>query len=187
MITPYSRTNQSFSDEAHTAAQRLIYPRLFETTIERLSFDDVTGLTEARNKVLDGEMAVDKIVNVTVHGLQAPLVFTVQERFRRASAARFEDITITEWNCNSNLPSELYKIKAGLFLYGYYDDQRERFVGTTVVISVPSLLLRLASHTIDWRAEINPRSNQRFITIPFTALEEYGTVEMRIVWPLRGC
>lgn len=187
MITPFSNVNQTFSDAAHEKARAEIYPRLFDLPIDRLSFDDVTGLAIERNKVLDGEMAVDKIVNVTVHGLKAPIVFTVQERFRRADKAKYQDITITEWNCNSNLPSELYKIKAGLFLYGYYDDTRDRFTGTTVVISVPSLLLRMASHSFDWEVRINPRSNQRFITIPFTALEEYGTVEMRIVWPLRGC
>jgi hypothetical protein len=186
MITPFSQANQTFSDAAHAKAQREIYPRLFDVPLSQLSFDDVTGLAIERNKVLDGEMAVDKIVNVTVQRLNAPLVFTVQERFRRTDKMRYEDITITEWNCNSNLPSELYKIKAGLFLYGYYDDLNDKFMGTTVVVSVPSLMLRLASCQIDWHIRINPRSNQRFITIPFTALEEYGTVEMRIVWPLRG-
>lgn len=187
MITPFSSTNQDFSDAAHAKARTEIYPRLFDLPIAQLSFDDVTGLAIDRNKILDGEMAVDKIVNVTVHGLQSPIVFTVQERFRRANKAGYEDITITEWNCNSNLPSELYKIKAGLFLYAYYDDRKDAFVGQTIVVSVPSLLLRLASRSIKWCVETNPRSNQRFITIPFTALEEYGTVEMRIVWPIGGC
>lgn len=183
MMTPYSATNQTFSDRAHALAQRVIYPQLFEVDRACLSFDDVTGMTVERNRVLDGEMAVDKIVNVTIHGLQAPLVFTVQERFRRPDKAKFQDITITEWNLNSGLPSELYKIRAGLFLYGYYDERHDRFIDQTVVVNVPSLLMRIAARRVAWQEGRNPRSNQRFLTFPFTVLEECGTVELRLAWP----
>jgi hypothetical protein len=64
---------------------------------------------------------------VTTHGLRAPLGFTIQERFRRPRYAEFQDLTLTEWNGNSNLPSELYKIRAGMFLYGYYSEEDRRY------------------------------------------------------------
>lgn len=185
MNTPYSIDNQAFSDRAHCLAREAIYPSLFDAAADALTFDDVTGVEAERNKVLDGEMAVDKIVNVTVHGLGAPLIFTVQERFRRPDAARFRDITITEWNNNSNKPSELYKIRAWLFLYGYYDADCNHFVGETVVVNVPALWLRLATNQIEYASGRNPRSNQRFITVSFDALREYGLVEWRQIWPRR--
>lgn len=180
--TPYSNGNQQFSDRAHELAQAAIYPKLFGVDPACLTFDDVTGMTQERNRILDGEMAVDKIVNVSVRGLGAPLVFTVQERFRRISAERFRDITITEWNCNSNRPSELYKIKAGLFLYGYYNDTTDRFIGQSLVVNMPALLIRIAANRIYHERAVNPRSNQRFITIPFESLDELGIIEYRCFW-----
>lgn len=178
--TPYSKENQTFSDRAHEFAQTNVYPDLFETCYENLSFDDVTGMEQERNQILDGEMAVDKIVNVTVERLGAPLVFTVQERFRRPKYMQFQDITITEWNINSNQPSELYKIKAGFFMYGYYDEVKSKLVGPLLVVNVSTLLLRIATRQLTYQTRRSPRGNQRFITVPFYALDQLSVVEFRL-------
>ena len=182
IATPHCAINQAFSDRAHSIAQLMVYPSLFSVESHQLAFDDVTGIDIERNRVLDGEMAIDKIIRVTVNTLHAPLVFTVQERFRRSDKMRWRDITLTEWNNNSNRPSELYKIKAGLFVYGYYDEYKDRLVGETLVVNVPALLIRLASKRIKYETKLNPRSNQTFITIPFSSLDEYGLIEDRYIW-----
>lgn len=172
-MTPYSTQNQLFSDTAHISAQSLIYPHLFKADIENLSFETTSLSTSDKNAILDGEMAIDRIVKVSVNWFNAPIEFTVQERFRRVQFSKYKDITITEWNHRTNIKSELYKLNAGIFVYGYYGDG---FFDDWIAVNTVSLLHRLVSKKPSLDMKINPRSNQSFYTFKFEHLRRAGVV-----------
>jgi hypothetical protein len=178
MPTPYSSSNQAFSDAAHQAAQSLIYPCVFKTGQPNLAFESTSLSTSPKNAILDGEMATDRIVKVTVKTLCHPLQFTVQERFRKPQYASFQDITITEWNCATNLPSELYKLNSGMFVYGYFDQNTNVFVDW-VAFNTVGLLYQFATAGAVFRIQSNPRSNQDFYTVSFAFLQSTGLIIAR--------
>jgi len=175
--TPYSKDNAAFSEQAHLAAQDLVYPAIFKTTRDKLTFESTLVNDNAKGAVLDGDMAIDKIVKVTaIHDLfKQPLQFTVQERFRRMEFMKWQDITITEWNNRSGLPSELYKLAANIFVYGYFDPAAHSF-GDAIALNVTSLLMRLCDGGLQFAYNKNPRSNQDFIGVKFTAVSQANCV-----------
>lgn len=175
--TPFSQKDFDFSGKAHLRAQTDIYPLLFKTDRQHLEF---TALPEDQARTLDGDMGTDRIVEVTVHNLRAPLTFLVQERFRRPNMHGLPDITVTEWNHNSDLPSELYKIKAGLFLYAGYVEHEDRFT-ETIVVSVCPLLLHLAQSNLPFSRHLN-KKNQTFIAILVTELKRLNLVHLHLKW-----
>jgi len=170
--TLYQPENAKFSEIAHKAARKQIYPLIFKT--HNLEFEDTLLQTSDRGRILDGEMGVDRIVEVSVKTLHAPLVFTVQERFRRPEFVKYKDLTITEWNHASNLPSELYKINAGIFLYGYYDENEKRFIDA-IAINVTDLLLVIAREKIYFTPKLN-KKQQSFLAFSFASLKKSGVV-----------
>ena len=173
--TQYDPHRAEFSNRAHATARALIYPELFATIPESLNFEDDTLLTEGkRGGLLDGEMGIDRIVHVTVPNLHGTLRFTVQERFRLPEYACWQDLTITEWNGTSNTPSELYKITAGYFLYGYYDETNRSFP-EALVICMPELLRRLAMREIPFRRQLN-KKGQTFFGFTFADLDAAGVI-----------
>lgn len=174
MKTPYSLANAHFSNRAHEIAREKVYPALFGVSRAQLTFDADTLLADSeRGRVLDGQMAVDRIVRVKVLKLRQPLVFTVQERFRRPKWAHKRDITITEWNHATNQPSELYKLEANLFVYGYFDEQAATFV-EVVAVNTAALLQAIAANTAPYTFGKNPRSNQSFLALTFDMLAARG-------------
>lgn len=174
MRTPYSTINANFSNRAHEYARDKIYPALFGVDRGQLVFDADTLLSDsARGRVLDGQMAVDRIVRVTVNRLRQPLVFTIQERFRRPKWADRRDITITEWNHATNQPSELYKLEANLFVYGYFNEQAPAFI-EVVAVNTAALLQAIASSAVPYTVERNKRSNQSFLALTFNDLVAHG-------------
>jgi len=183
--TPYSKDNAAFSEQAHVAAQDLIYPAIFRTSRDKLTFESTLVNDSAKGEVLDGDMAIDKIVKVAaVHDLfKQPIQFTVQERFRRMEFMKWQDITITEWNNRSGLPSELYKLSANIFVYGYYDPAANSF-GDAIALNVTSLLTRLCDGELQFAYNKNPRSNQDFIGVKFMAMSQAGCV---IYWQEAPC
>lgn len=172
--TVFNQKDADFSNKAHIEARQLIYPQLFGAHPERLAFENVSFGASDRETVLDGEMGVDRIVRVTVQQLNAPLVFTVQERFRRPEFAAYRDLTITEWNHASNLPSELYKINAGLFLYGYYDEGERRFLDA-IAIGVTDILLAITRGSIHYQRKPN-KKQQTFLAFKFSDMDAAGVV-----------
>lgn len=174
MKTVYQPDNAAFSNRAHMAARVLLYPRIFHKPQAQLSFVDTLLDMGERERILDGEMGIDRIVKVTVPALHSPLVFTVQERFRRPQFAKYRDLTITEWNNASNLPSELYKINAGIFLYGYYDERTGSFIDA-IAINVTDLLLVITRGEIRFTCERN-KKQQNFLGFKFADLESAGVV-----------
>ena len=176
--TLYEQDNADFSNRAHMRARDVLYPRIFNVRREHLQFEDTLLAQSDRAKILDGEMGVDRIVRVTLPNLPAPLVFTVQERFRRPEFAKYQDMTVTEWNHASNLPSELYKINAGLFLYGYFDERTSVFVDA-IAIGVTDMLLAIATRRLRYDRRWN-KKRQTFLTLRFDDMERAGIVRFRL-------
>lgn len=174
--TPYSDDNQKFTDKAHSLAQSEIYPLIFGGST--LSFEPLP-IEQART--LDADMGTDRHVKVLVHRLHSPYSVLVQERFRRMKYAPSQDITVTEWNHASNLPGELYKIKAELFLYGYYDDCFDQF-GEAIACSMLTLKVKIAQNSIPFSSQINRRSNQTFFCFRFNDLEKHHIAVFRKKW-----
>lgn len=177
MYTPFSQKNADMSGRGHELAITHLYPNLFGVTPQQLTFDDATLLAESeRGRVLDGEMAVDYIARLTIHPLGAPLQVTVQERFRQHRYSAFRDVTLTEWNHDSGLPSELYKITAGIFLYGYLNESQDGFT-EAIAFNVADFLVALSSGKLAIRRkEHNFRSNQSFLCFTFQQLFDAGIV-----------
>ena len=172
--TIYQPENAAFSNKAHMMARRLLYPQIFRKSGTMLEFEDTLLSMSDRGRILDGEMGIDRIVKVTVPTLHAPLIFTVQERFRRPQFAKYRDLTITEWNNASDLPSELYKINAGIFLYGYYDESSNGFLDV-IAVNVTDLLLMIARDQIHYSSERN-KKQQDFLGFKFDDLKQARVV-----------
>jgi hypothetical protein len=172
--TPYSLTNREFSERAHQCARANIYPEIFGVK-NTLTFED---LPEDQAMTLDGDMGIDRHVRVHVQGLHAPFSVLVQERFRRPQFARFQDVTVTEWNHNSNLPGELYKIKAEMFLYGYHNPSTDSFL-EAIAFSVFLLKIKIAQGTIQYTSSPNHRTNQTFLGFKFDDLKDCTTFRKR--------
>lgn len=174
MYTKFEQHNQDFSDKAHAAAQSLVYPRIFKCDETKLTFESASVSDGGEKAILDGQMAVDRLVKVTVDGLRHPIQHTVQERFRRPGYSNYRDITITEWNHSSNQPSELYKIKCGIFTYGYYYENEQRF-GDVIAVDVSAFLMAMTTGGIPYAKRTN-RKNQDFICVTFDELHKAGVV-----------
>jgi len=173
MKTDYSESNAQFSEQAHLAAQTQIYSKLFIGM--KLEFVSTLLSMGEANAILDGQMGVDRIIKVYSENHKSPIEFTSQERFRRPKFSKYKDLTITEWSHSSNMPSELYKIKSGLFVYGYFDPDSNLFIDW-IVVDTTSMLYNLVTRRLRFTTGTNTRSNQTFITLNFEDLEVSGSV-----------
>lgn len=175
--TPFSPENKKFTDKCHRIAQDIIYPGLFKVSRERLAFMDTDLGTSEENTIYDGKMATDRIVAVTLDNMRAPIEHMIQERFRHKEYADFRDMTITEWNTESDLPSELYKLKSGIFVYGYANDNEEPtdFI-EAIAADTARLIRQITENIIKYKRDINPRTKQPFISIPFYELEKKNDI-----------
>jgi hypothetical protein len=177
--TPHSQDNQDFSNQGHMRARIDIYPLLFSVPGDRISYIELANAKER-----DYDQGIDKTVRVSVPGLRGKLGFTVQERFRRPKYASNRDITITEFNRNSGMLSELYKIEADLILYGYYNPDTDAFI-ESIACWVPLLKANIARGTLSRKTELNRRSNQDFLCFKFDELERLpGIVAFHKNWRL---
>lgn len=157
------------SKRASTAAQSQFYPLLFPG--RALKFEDVT------KTVQDLEYAIDVQVAVDAPHLRAPLRFSVQERWRTDLAAmQWGDVTVTEWNLDTGRPSELHKLGAHLFVYGFYDKEGDRIVAAAAV-EVPRMLRALSLGKLAPVRKL--RGDQSFLAFTLTELEGVGAVIFR--------
>lgn len=176
-FTPYSLTNQDFSNQGHKRARTEIYPRLFNVEGDRISYIELANAQER-----DYNQGIDKTLSVSVPGFHGNLSFTVQERFRRHTYASYQDMTITEYNRNSGMLGELYKIEADLMVYGYYNPITDSFV-EAVACWMPLLKANLVQAKLQQQVRSNPRSNQDFLCFKFDDLEKlHGVVAFRKRW-----
>lgn len=173
--TLFSTADSTFSLNAHTFAQSQIYAFLWPgktvTMVDATISREASGLIEGK---LDGEMGIDRIALVSSDGLRLPIKYTIQERFRRESFKRWGDITMTEWNNASNTPSELYKIQADLFVYGYFDSIDGIFK-EFIVVYVPVLKTALSNGLLKFVRRRNNK-NQDFLGISIADLERVGAI-----------
>lgn len=178
--TPYQQDNANYSEAVHALARRQVYPKLFSADADNITYEADTLVGQSPlGDVLDGEMGIDRIVRVSVRGLTGALSFTVQERFRRPKFSQYRDITVTEWNHASGLPSELYKIQAQVFLYGYADREQEpTWITEAIAINTTSLLMAIARGAVRYETQRN-KKQQTFLTIPFTEIESNDLVIWR--------
>lgn len=168
-MTTFSVSRMEDSKLAHLAAQQQFYPLLFPRVL--LAFEDTV------KTVKDMEYAVDCIVAVSLRQLRAPLRFSVQERWRSdLEAMRWGDITVTEWNLDSGLPSELHKLGAQLFVYGFYDKPADRIVAA-VAIDVPRMIRALSLGKLRYRER--RRGDQSFLCFDLRDLEAIGAVILK--------
>jgi len=172
--------NASFSNKAHFAARRQIYPKIFNVSESQLAFEKIVFENSVRDKILDAELGIDCLVRVKVKLFKYPLIFAVQERFRREKYAKYRDITLTEYDLISGLPCEFYKLIAGLFLYGYFNDVQNNF-SEVICVSVPSMFFSIISGDLEVQRKVknNNVRPQSFITISFESLEQAGLVLFR--------
>lgn len=178
--TIYQKDNASYSDAVHALARKQVYPKLFGTDAEHLTYEIDTLVGQSQlGDMLDGEMGIDRIVRVSTSGLSGALSFTVQERFRRPQYAKYRDITVTEWNHASGLPSELYKIQAQIFLYGYADKERgPTWITEAIAVNTTSLLMGIVNGSVEYGVQVNPKQ-QTFLSISFSELEANGLIIWR--------
>ena len=174
MKTLFEQKNQDFSNRAHDAAEAQIYPFLFPEPRQRngrMTFERASVGMGGVARLLDGEMATDWIVRVHGFNYLAPFCFAVQERFRDPSYIDKygEELTVTTWNNASNQPSELYKLYAGVFVYGYYNAKRNSFESWIAVHSC-ALLLGLLNDSFHGLREQTNKKGQDFLAIPFDSL-----------------
>lgn len=168
MKTTFSQARMDFTKRAHLAAQTQFYPGVFPGL--PITFEDTVGT------VKDLEYAIDCRLAVAVEGLRAPIYFSVQERWRDPKEMGYGDVTITEWNRASDQPSELHKLGAQLFVYGFYDDPGNRVV-FAVAVDVLTVLRRLALRQLQWRRR--NRIDQTFLGFEYRHLETIGAVVHR--------
>lgn len=174
MRTQFESERKAFSDRAHEAAKRLIYPQAFGSDAGDLSFESHDVADGGVNRILDGTLGIDKTVSVRCPHLHQGIGFTTQERFRKPSFAAYNDLTITEWNGTTNLPSELYKCKAQYFVYGYFSEETGAFEDA-LVVEVARMLRGICTRELPFVQEIN-KKQQSFIAVKFEDLQAYGAV-----------
>lgn len=165
MKTTFSPERMEYTKRAHTAARVQFYQPMFRDLT--IAFEDTVGTVQDLSYAIDCQLAV------STPGLKAPLRFAVQERWRKPDAMRFGDITITEWNRASGQPSELHKLGAHLFVYGFYDEQLDRIL-LAVAVDVPAVLLALARGDLGYRRD--SRIDQTFLGLGIRDLRRIGAV-----------
>ena len=173
-MTPYSKSNQAFSDAAHLAARQHIYPNLFvplQSKEGAITYISPAFGNSKKERVLDGDMGIDRLVRIACNDFSAPLEFTIQERFRRPEYATWNDLTVTEWNHQTNLPSELHKINAGIFVYGYFNPKRGDFVNW-VAADTMRLIYAVSIGQLKYKRFENERSGQTFVSFAFDDLRQ---------------
>ncbi|MFW5962294.1 MAG: hypothetical protein ACOCQR_01645 [bacterium] len=177
--TKYQKEHGNFSNRAHLTAREKVYPKIFNTNSFRdLIFEKDTLLEDSqRGHFLDGEMGVDRVIRVVdsrfKNGLEGIPCY-IQERFREPEYFKFQDLTITAWNEASNTRSELYKINADYFVYGYYNELNNDFLDV-ICINVTLLKEALRRKTIEFVHDRNPKK-QTFVGFQFTALKRAGVI-----------
>lgn len=169
-MTAFSGENFSFSSKAHKAAERQFYPKLWPDCT--INFTDTTKAAE------DLVYAVDCIAEVSLPDLdaRAPIKFYIQERWRRPSfRQRFTDMTITEWNLRTNQPSELHKLAAQLFVYGFYDERQDQIVDG-YAIDICRMQHCNALGELKYQRRRRGNGDQLFIAVEINHLEEISAL-----------
>jgi hypothetical protein len=177
MRTAFSQRNSAFSAAVHAEARQAIYTALWPGATWTVLHQSGTPL--------DLLCAVDECVRVCPSpslglSLRAPIEFTIQFRYRREDAGYRDrrDVTITEWNLDSGEPSELHKLYAHYFVYGWFDERAQRITAVQVV-NVPRMMSALVKGDLGnaspWR---RPGGDQSFRAFKISDLAAAGALEL---------
>jgi hypothetical protein len=166
--TPYCSENQSFSDAAHEAAERMVYPVIFPNCDIKYKPQSVADGGESQNN--DGKKAIDYVLEVESKKFYVDKrhTFTVQERWRSVSAIGFNDVTITASNPMSGMRSEWEKMQCQFMVYGFYCGEYDVIRKAFYVDVVNIRRKAIAGHSEYQFAcdDINQRSKQPFYGVP---------------------
>lgn len=163
--------NARFSDMAHEAAIRKIYPLFFKNGFTCES----TSLYKSKEYAfLDGKKKIDRIFHFDTHKGKG-ISITVQERFRRAEYYKNRDITLTEYNYESGVISEVFAIEAMYFVYAYYNHKTDSF-GESIIINIAKLLRDVVNDKIKFTRKMN-KKKQSFLCFDFDDLIKSGISE----------
>lgn len=175
-LTEFTQANADFSDAAHNVARQSVYPCFFKT--DKIKYESTSLYISKEHQKRDAEQAVDRLCFVEVNNpvFKHPLKFTVQERFRRERFLSFQDITLTVWNNASNKPSELYKIEADYFVYGYFDGVS---MLDCIIVNMADLKRKICHNEIAFTQRSNAK-HQDFIGIKFSALYDAKVISWRM-------
>lgn len=125
-MTIYNLSQAKYSIRGHKAAQRFLYPEIFKVPFDWLTFETTTlSSNHPQHNIYDGKLGIDHLVKIQDPNdtkSRGPIVFSIQERHRSPSYVGKQDLTITEWNLDTNESSELHKIQADIFLYTYFGE-----------------------------------------------------------------
>ncbi len=174
MNTPYCPKEQKFSDAAHAAAERMVYPAIFPDCVFEYDRQSVGDGGEGR--VNDGEKAIDYVLNIKskVVYINQKLTFTVQERWRRPETDKgfdvlnANDITITATN-PTGARSEWEKMQCQWMLYGFYCESTDAIL-KAYWVDVNLIRWKAVSGEAGYQFQYGPgpngRSFQRFYSVP---------------------
>lgn len=173
--TKFDRDHSKFSERAHQAAVRQVYPEMFDGAPEdSVVVKSPAHMESDEDEQLDMRFKIDRILESEFDDFRGNVPITVQERFRNPEYRRYRDLTITEYNVQSDAESELHGILANIFVYGYYDDDEDEII-EAIAVNIPTLFLALSNRDIDYRRNTNPK-NQDFISFRFEDLHAIGAV-----------
>lgn len=168
--TIYEPAQGRFSDKAHIAAQGQIYRPFFSSMpganySQNLHFKSHRVGKNQKDTFLDGSFGIDLTVTTPKPPhLQVGMQWTIQERFRRSEKYKsFNDITVTEFNTCSGLASELSKIQAAFFVYGFFDESTNLFTDAHI-IHMQRLKYLIHQKDIPFGRNVNEKG-QTFLTI----------------------
>lgn len=167
MTTQYNRDNAEFSLYVHEYARKEVYPKIWPGCGLQITHLDGTKK--------DLEDKVDVEVEVSTPGLISPILFRVQERWRKASFSKWRDVTITEFNKASGVPVEFYVGSMDYILYGYFDEAKNIF-GDVLLVNIPKLRNLVATSSIEFTTECNNKE-QLFKAFKFDSLSVSGAVD----------
>jgi hypothetical protein len=166
--TKFEKENSDFSDIAHLSALERMYPLFFKSEFVCES----TSLYKSEEyRILDGEKKIDRLFHFRMQG-NSNITISVQERFRRPKYRYYRDITITEYNHDSNKDSELYGIEAMYFVYGYFNPMSRGF-GEVVIVNTADLLRAIVSGEINYTKRMNNK-NQSFLCFKIDDIIKQG-------------
>jgi hypothetical protein len=169
--TAFDPERMDFTKRAHLAAQAQLYPKMFPE--RRVEFVDTVATVQ------DLDYAIDCRLAVTVPDFRAPLYFAVQERWREPEWEHHGDVTVTEWNLSSDQPSELHKLGAHVFVYGFYDDAADR-VRLAVAVDVAIMLRELACGRLPFERRRRRGGDQSFLCLRCRDLYSVGAVIFKL-------
>lgn len=173
--TKFDVEHSEFSEAAHQAAVSQVYPDIFPGAPEdTIVVKSPSHLATDEDEILDLRFKIDRMFEAEFDDFRGNVPISVQERFRHPEYQRYRDLTITEYNKQSDAESELHGILANIFVYGYYDADEDVIV-EAIVVNIPTLFIALANRDIDYRRNTNPK-NQDFISFKFKDLHDIGAV-----------